>query len=69
MTSDVVMLTLRHTGWRLTARVSTLGHVAEAERGGHRITVAGRSSEVAWLALWAKLTGPRRFVVSDRPRV
>ena len=52
MTPDVVMLTLRHTGWRLSARVTSLGHVAEAERGGHRIVVAARSSEVAWLALW-----------------
>lgn len=69
MTPAVVMLTLRHTGWRLGARVTARGHVAEAERGGHRITVTARTSEDAWLALWAKLTGPRRFVVSARPRV
>jgi hypothetical protein len=69
MTTEAVMIALRHAGWSVGERSTAAGHVAEAERGGHRVAVAARSPEVAWLALWAKLTGPRRFVVSDRPRV
>jgi hypothetical protein len=66
VTVETIMLDLHRAGWTMTERVTSLGHVAEAERSGHRITVKARSSEVAWSVLWAKLTGPRRFVVSPR---
>jgi hypothetical protein len=64
VTTAAVMLALRHAGWSLGEWVTNAGHVAEAHSGGHRIVVTARSSRVAWLALWAKLTGPRRAVAS-----
>jgi hypothetical protein len=51
MTPEAIMITLRHAGW-------SLGHVAQAARDGHRVSVAVRTSGITWLALWAKLTGP-----------
>jgi hypothetical protein len=54
------MLALRHAGWSLGERATVFGHVAEASRDGHRISGAAKSSAVAWLAVWAQLTGPRR---------
>ena len=58
MTPESVMAGLRHTGWSIGERSTPLGHTVEAERGGHRIAVAARASAIAWLAVWAKLTGP-----------
>ena len=54
------MLALRHAGWSLGERATDLGHVAEADRSGHRVIVVARTSGIAWLAVWAKLIGPRR---------
>ena len=51
-------------GWSLGEWGTDAGHVAAAHRGGHRIVVTAPSSRVAWLALWAKLTEPRRSVAS-----
>ena len=60
MTPEAVMAVLRHAGWSVGERSTPLGHVAEAERAGHRVTVAAKSSAIAWLAVWAKMTEPRR---------
>ena len=60
MTAEAIMLALRHAGWSVGERSTSLVHVAEAERGGHRIAVSAPSSAIAWRAVWAKLTGPRR---------
>lgn len=60
MTAEAVVSALHHAGWSLGEWAADSEHVAEAHRGGHRIVVTAPSSRVAWLALWAKLTGPRR---------
>lgn len=60
MTTEAIMIGLRHAGWSLGERATVFGHVAEASRDGHRVSVAARTSVIAWLAVWAKLTGPIR---------
>ena len=59
MTAEAVQFALCHAGWSVGERSSVLGHVAEADRGEHRISVAARTSRIAGLAVWAKPTGPR----------
>jgi hypothetical protein len=60
--SDAVMSGLKAAGWSLAEWATDAGHAAHAHRDGHRITVTARSTAVAWLVLWMKLTGPRRVV-------
>jgi hypothetical protein len=61
MTAEAIVTGRRHAGWSLGERATVFGHVAEAHRIGHWISVAARTSGIAWLALWAKLTGTTRM--------
>jgi hypothetical protein len=61
MTAEAIMTGLRQAGWSLGERSTVFGHVAEASRDGHRISVAARTSGIAWLAVWAKVTGTTRM--------
>lgn len=65
MNSDAVMAGLKAAGWSLAEWGSDAGHTAHAHRGGHRIIVTARSTTIAWLVLWQRLTGPRRMVAGD----
>ena len=61
MTAEAIVTGLRHVGWSLDERATVFGHGTEAHRIGHWIGVAARTLGIAWLALWAKLTGTTRM--------
>jgi hypothetical protein len=50
VTAEAIMTGLRRAGWSLGERATDLGHVAEADRGVHRIAVSAPTSAIAWLA-------------------
>jgi hypothetical protein len=63
--SDAVKSGLKAAGWSLAEWATDAGHTAHAHRCGHRITVTARKTSIAWLALWARLTGPGRMSSRD----